>query len=196
MPTIATEIVLFASSFAPLFALFSLLNSFGRGLASIICLIVAIISALGLVGYMGLLRRQQEVEARIATAAARDQDMMAYVVTYLLPFVALGSATWRERTAMVIFIGLVAVLYVRASLVYVNPLLALVRYRLFEADLGTGRSVIIISRRRALPPGLRLQLKTITDSVYLEAKRGSRSRAGRRSSSYVPPAPSSPTRRH
>ncbi len=195
MPSVTTQIVLFASSFAPLFGLFALLNTFGRGVASIICLIVAIVSAAGLLGYMLLLLGQDHVGATISAASPRDQDMIGYVVTYLLPFITLGAGTWRERAAILIFIALVAILYIRASLFYVNPLLALVRYRLFEADVGTGRSVIIISRRRSLPPGLALPLKTITDLVYLEATRGSGSRAQRGISSYVPPAPGSPAGR-
>jgi hypothetical protein len=169
MPSPFSQFVLFASSFAPLFVLFGILESFGGGLASILCYLVAFLALLGLAGYWHRVQAQQTIQQQITNASARDQDLIGYVVTYLLPFITLGTASWRERGAMLAVVALIALLYIRASLFYVNPLLALARYRLFEAELGSGRSVIIITKRRFFPPGAALKLRTITESVYVEA---------------------------
>lgn len=182
MPSVLAGIVLFGSSFAPLFGLFGLLDSFGTGAPSLICYGIALAGALGLYVFMRSVRNMASITTSVASVTARDQDIIGYVVTYLLPFVALATATWRERAALIIFIVLVAVLYLQAGLLYVNPLLALARYRLFEADLGTGHSVIIITRRRYIAPGTSVELRTVSESLYVEAEGGSGERRRRRRS--------------
>ena len=169
VPTALTQIVLFASSFAPLLGLFAWLNTFGAGVPSLILGIIAGVAGLGLVAFVVVVQFLTTVEVSPSSIQPRDQDTIGYVVTYLLPFVTLGVQSWRERGAIIFFIVLVAVLYIRASLFYVNPLLALAGFRLYEAELETGRSVIIIVRPRYVRPGSTLQLKTVTESLYLEA---------------------------
>jgi hypothetical protein len=182
MPSLVAQLVLFGSSFAPLFLLFGLLNSFGKGLPSILCFVAAAVSALALRYFMRRVQQKQTLSITVVGTQKRDQDAIGYLVTYLLPFVSVATATWREQAALVLFIALIALLYVRAGLIYVNPLLAAARYRLFEADMGTGHSVIIITRRRYVAPGSMLELKTVTEDVYVEASfaRGRRARRGGR----------------
>jgi hypothetical protein len=168
--SLTTEVVLFTSSFAPLLVIFALLNTFGSGWPSVACLIVAGASVVGLFGFLRLAQRLAVVRPTASSAQARDQDIVGYVVTYLLPFASLGASSWRERLAIVLFIALVGVLYLRAGLHYVNPLLALARYRLFEVELKTGRSVIVISPRRYIRPGEELPLRALSETIFIEAR--------------------------
>jgi hypothetical protein len=109
----------------------------------------------------------------------RDQDTIGYVVTYLLPFVAIGGATWKVRVAVVVFVVVVGALYVRAHLFYVNPILSLVGYRLFEVEIEGAPSAILITRRHHLATGSALRVRTITSTVLLEAVSGGGQRIGR-----------------
>jgi hypothetical protein len=48
VPTTGVELVLFASSFSPLFVVFGLLDSFGAGWPSVVCYAVAAVSVAAL----------------------------------------------------------------------------------------------------------------------------------------------------
>jgi hypothetical protein len=103
----------------------------------------------------------------IERAKPRDADAIGYVVTYLIPFLALSSDTWQARAALLLFVVVVGALYVRSHIFYVNPILNLVGYRLFELEVGTG-FVILMSRKSYVAPRTTLQARRISDYVYIE----------------------------
>ena len=179
MPSLLTESTLFLSSFAPLIAIFALLNTFGRGVPSIVCLVVAAMSLVGLVVFMGFARALAPIDVTVGAVGNRDQDTIGYVVTYLLPFVAIGATTWKVRVAVIVFVVVVGALYVRAHLFYVNPILALVGFRLFEVEIAGAPSAILITRRHHLPTGSALRVRTLTNTVLLEVGRGTQWRGQR-----------------
>jgi hypothetical protein len=166
-----SQILMFWSSYAPLLAVFAILDSFGRGLPSLIC---AVAAALGFAMPM-LLRfgaaRLQPQPLHVDTAQIRDGDTLAYIATYLVPFAAIAAPTARERIALGVFFAVLAVLYVRNELFYVNPMLALFGYRLFQGSSPTGASVVLLSHRRFLKSGTELSARRLSGYVYWEAKR-------------------------
>jgi fatty-acid desaturase len=104
----------------------------------------------------------------VARARQRDSDAIAYVATYVVPFATLGVSDWRSRAALLLFLALIAVLYIRAHLFYVNPLLSIVGYRLFEVETGSDQLLLVVTRRSFLAAGAELDVRTLSDYVYLE----------------------------
>ena len=168
--TAAAQILLFLSSYAPLFGVFALLDSFGKGWPTIVCLIL---TGLGVVIpiIVSVITRHRLLPQplRVATAQIRDGDALAYVATYLVPFAAINISTGRERGALGLFVLLLAVLYVRNELFYVNPLLSVAGYRLFQVVTPTGASVVLISDRHFLPANTELPARRVGEYVYWEA---------------------------
>jgi hypothetical protein len=162
--------VLFLSSFAPLLVVFGLLHSFGQGAASYTCYAAAAVSVGALFVSFRSWRRLATTEARVARARPRDSDIIAYVATYIVPFAALGVETWQQRGALLGFFVLVAVLYIRANLFYVNPLLAIFGFKLYEVETDTGRVMLVISRAAYLKAGAALAVHSLSNYVFLEAK--------------------------
>jgi hypothetical protein len=168
MPTPGVELVLFASSFSPLFVVFGLLESFGAGWPSIVCYVVAAASVVGLSLLLKAARRLAVTPVTVVRARQRDSDAIAYVATYVVPFATLGVADWRSRAALLLFLALIAILYIRAHLFYVNPLLSIVGYRLFEVETGSDQLLLVVTRRPFLASGAELDVRTLSDYVYLE----------------------------
>lgn len=169
MPTSLAQLIMFVSSYAPLLIVFALLDTFGTGIPTILCLALAALSGLALVLILAIARSINPRTASFSDVRARDSDAIAYVVTYLVPFIAMDGSTWRERAAVLVFFTLLAVLYLRSRLFYVNPLLSAAGYHLFEAEMA-GRSVILISRSRTIRREASLSVREISDHVFLEAK--------------------------
>lgn len=170
MRTWAIGLVLFLSSFAPLLAVFGVLESFGGGLASYVCYGLAAGSVLVLYVSFRSWRKLSVTETTVARARPRDADVIAYVATYIIPFAALGVETWRQRGALIGFFVLVGVLYIRANLFYVNPILAIFNFRLFEVETESGKVLLVISKESYLRVGAPLKVRTLSDYVYLEAR--------------------------
>jgi hypothetical protein len=166
--TAFAQFALFLSSYSPLFAVFALLDSFGSGWPTRVCLGVAVVGLLLPALIFLIARRLAPQSLRVESSQIRDGDALAYIATYLVPFAAITATTARERGALGLFVFLIAVLYVRSELFYINPLLALVGYRLFQVATPAGTSVVLLTRRRFLRSGIDLKARRLSDYVYWE----------------------------
>lgn len=166
--TVFVQSLLFLSSYSPLFGVFALLDTFGRGWPSLVCLGVAILGLFGVVALFLVDRGTAAHPLEVASASPRDSDVMAYVVSYLVPFADFDASSVRQKLAVILFVGLVAILYVRLQLFYVNPLLALIGYRVYQATTVGGNSIALLSRRRFVAPASRLQAVRLSDYVWRE----------------------------
>lgn len=166
--TALAQFALFLSSYSPLFAVFALLDSFGSGWPTRVCLGVAVVGLLLPALIFLIARRLAPQSLRVESSQIRDGDALAYIATYLVPFAAITATTARERGALGLFVFLIAMLYVRSELFYINPLLALVGYRLFQVATPAGTSVVLLTRRRFLRSGIDLKARRLSDYVYWE----------------------------
>jgi hypothetical protein len=168
--TATAQILLFLSSYAPLFGVFALLDSFGKGWPTAVCVVLAGFGLVIPIVVLAIARhRLLPQPLKVATAQIRDGDALAYVATYLVPFAAINISTARERGALGLFVLLLAVLYVRDELFYVNPLLTVAGYRLFQVVTPTGASVVLISGRHFLAANTEVPARRLGDYVYWEA---------------------------
>ena len=167
--TVLAQFGLFLSSYAPLFGVFSLLDSFGRGTPTTVCLALTAVGVLLPFLVLGATRPVASQKLEVADSAVRDGDALAYIATYLVPFAAITATTARERGALGLFVFVIAVIYIRSGLFYINPLLALAGYRLFQVTTTGGASAVLLSHQRAfLPPDTDLQARRLSDYVYWE----------------------------
>jgi hypothetical protein len=166
--TVLAQFVMFLSSYAPLFGVFALLQSFGAPWTPV-CIALAIAGPILLAGILGLVLLSAPQDLGVSTSATRDSDAVAYVATYLVPFAAIAATTLRAQLALGFFVILIAVLYVRAGLFYVNPLLAVFGYRLFQVVTPGSATVVLIARRAFLPSGGVLHARRLSGYVYWEA---------------------------
>lgn len=153
---------MFLSSMAPLLIVFALLDTFGSTTASVLAIALAVASAAGHFLLLVLLRRNQlgtathEHDHEVLNTEERGSDVMAYVATYLIPFVGFRADDLRSAAALAIFLLVIGVLYVRSGLFAINPGLAIVGFHLYRvelklADTSTRSTNLLI--RASLPPG-------------------------------------------
>jgi hypothetical protein len=171
MLTVTARFVLFASSYAPLLALFAILDSFGRGWPSVACAAVAAGSVLALAAVWAMAGRSAANWQQLASSRNRDSDVMAFFVTYVVPFAAAQDATGRTRVALAVFAIVIAALYVRSAIFYVHPLLLLAGYHVFEATTEAGVPIIVITRQRYLRQQDTIWANLLAPAVHLEKKR-------------------------
>jgi hypothetical protein len=164
------QALFFLSSYCPLFAVFALLGTFGSGVPTIICVCLAALGALLLPMLLLVNRHTAPQTLNIERASPRDADVLAYIASYLVPFASGGAHTARERAAILIFIVLIGVLYVRTEMFYINPLLALAGYRVYAVETPGGTPVALLGRRRFVPSHSVINAVRISDYVWREQR--------------------------
>jgi hypothetical protein len=170
MPRLPFRIALFVSSYAPLLALLAWTNRRNswawRSLTATSVLAVA-----GLVVVLAVKRHERGPRLVIATSSPDDGDVMAYVATYLLPFLGLDLS---DATGIVVFAGflfVVGVVYVNSNMLFVNPLLSLAGYRTFRVVDTGGTEYRLLTRRKDIDPGSSITPAQVGRYVRLEVSR-------------------------
>jgi hypothetical protein len=154
--------VLFLSSYSPLFALLAL-RTYHKSTAMFDLSCVALIIALaGIAAFLLAATFRHAERHRVLSAQSRDGDVAGYAAAYLLPFLGIFGAGWRDVLALALFIALIGVIYVQSRMIYVNPVLIMLGYHLYSVQTTTApvgndppspQARWLLCRRSELIPG-------------------------------------------
>jgi hypothetical protein len=123
---------LFLSSYMPMFILIGLRSIDRANLIAAASGVLILLGALGMLAFILTARTKAAGDYELLDVESRDQDVAAYAATYLLPFLTVFSEDWRDVLSLAAFIGFLGIVYVRSRLIYVNPVLALLGFRLWR----------------------------------------------------------------
>jgi hypothetical protein len=167
-----TRPLLFISSYAGLFVL--TMVRFHDMPLLVVCSAAAAI--VGLAAPLVLVESLRHAKRDFAPYCVRDvedrgSEVAAYLATYLLPFVMATSPSLFDLVAYLIFLGLVAIVYVQSEMVQVNPVFYLLRWRVFAFSGAGDRRFFLIAKTRP-SRGTTIQAWTITDDVLVDVELG------------------------
>jgi hypothetical protein len=171
MPTLVIRFMLFLSSYFPLALIFFVL-----------CIVrypvwAFLILALGLAGLAVLLLyffsfapRLGSFQEKVTGLQKRDADVMSYIASYLIPFVAFPFEGWQQLVALLVFIGVLGIVYVNSNMIQVNPMLNLFGYHLYEITVEKSQvpHAFITHNRAGL--GQTIHIIDIGDGIFLEKR--------------------------
>jgi len=166
---IGVELRFFLCSYALLFGILAI--RFTETWLSLTCAGIALI---GVVAGFGTLAGHRDVEPeRLSVARIEDHggEVAGYLAAYLLPFVTVPEPGTRDLIAYVLFLFVNGVVYVRSSLVQLNPTLYLAGWRVYSVELAAGGwSGFLISRARPRA-GQPIDAVRLTDRQYVHYER-------------------------
>lgn len=168
MPSLLSRTMLFLSSYAPLFTILAIRNWESRYAAGAL-LLLTIGSVAWLLAFLRQASRLASLSIEIARATSRDGDIVSYIVSYLLPFLAIDFGRPADVLSLAVLLVVIALLYVHSNLIYVNPLLAALGYHLAEIEESNGKVSILLSRRPYVRPNTRLRVVSAGDLISMEA---------------------------
>lgn len=170
MPRLPFRIALFLSSYAPLFALLAVTNrTCARAWHALVA--IAVVSVLSLVVVMWSKKDETGQRLTVANVKPKDGDVMAYVATYLLPFLAVDVTKLDGVVLLAGFMLVLGTVYVNSNMIFVNPLLSLVGYHTFEVTDPDDHEYALLTRRRELAAGTAIKPAQVTAYIRVEVRR-------------------------
>jgi hypothetical protein len=168
MPSTFVKTLLFLSSYFPLFAILTLLSFSKNRMAAYTFAGAGIVSWAALESYLWYARTRVNPETlNLRSSQRRDSEILSYIVTYLIPFMADFSKPPIELAALGIFFVVIGFLYVNSNMIHINPMLNLRGYHLFEVELDDGSSHSVLTKTR-LRNGISIKAVAIGEHVYLQ----------------------------
>jgi cobalamin synthase len=139
--------LLFLSSYSPLFALLAWRYREEAALWMPLAG-VAVVSAVALLALVFIPRDIKGGSLKLETIQPRDAEVLAYVVTYLLPFLALDLERGEDLLAFLVFLAILAIISVTSHALFVNPLLSLLGFRTYDVTDRNDRVYFLCTRER------------------------------------------------
>ena len=161
---------MFFSSYSPLFLILAVRNLAQTKIGSSILIGISIISLLILWGFLRASQKLTPHTITVTRVTSRDAEAMAYIVTYLIPFLGISLSDLADAASLVAMLAVIAVLYVGSNLIYINPILSLGGYRLFEVETGDGKISALVCKRDYVKTGSPIAVVSLSDYIILEKK--------------------------
>jgi hypothetical protein len=170
MPNFLTRLILFLSSYAPLFLIVAMRGWRDTRPVAYALIGVAVVSVIVLFVFLSSARKLAPGKVSVASVVSRDGDVMSYIVTYLLPFLAVKLNDPMDVGSLVVVFIVIAILYVNSNMIQTNPVLNLVGYHVFEIEDADGKNASLICKRTYIRTGSEINAVSIGDYVLLEKK--------------------------
>ena len=168
MPSVFTRFVLFLSSYSPLMVIFAIRDPLGLHYSRLVFIVLTLFSLMLLWLFLRSSRKLSPHAVRVQTAQVREAETMSYIVTYLLPFLNISQKNWGDAISLLLVYLVVAVIYINSNLIYINPVLIVAGYRLFEVVSTAGKPNALITRRDYIAPGEELSVVSLGNYVLFE----------------------------
>lgn len=160
------RICLFLSSYIPLFAILGIKY---WGIQRWVTYTAAVFSLLGVIGLLGLwlwIRDTRGTSLKVTSVERQDQELLAYLITYLFPFLQLQLGDPRSTAIAAILFLTVGLLYVSSSMLHVNPTLAFFGIHIYEVESTGGKTHTILTRADRLIPGKELEAISLANRLH------------------------------
>lgn len=134
---------------------------------------LAIVSVLSVIVLFVFLRSAQKLSAgkvSVSSVVSRDGDVMSYIVTYLLPFLAVKLDDPTDVASLGVVFIVIGLLYVNSNMIQTNPVLNIAGYHIFEIEDSDGKTTSFICKRSYVRTGSEINAISIGDYVLLEKK--------------------------
>lgn len=137
----------------------------------IICLVGSIIW--GVIIWQG--KRQEENEYRVISTQNIGKDIVAYIVPYFIALINYDFADWKSIFLMVSLLLILLIIYIRADLLYINPILLLLGYNIYNItinipsseDKSDEQKLVVITHRKKIKMGAKISVKRIDDDLFI-----------------------------
>ena len=170
MPNAPTRVILFLSSYAPLFLIIAMRGWKDSRYLAVGLAVVAAVSVVVLFVFLHNARTLAAEKINVNSVLSRDGDAMSYIVTYLLPFLAVKLTDVTDAASLGIVLLVIAILYVNSNMIYTNPVLNIAGYHIFEIQDADGKTTALICKRSYVRTGSDIDVISVGDYVLLEKR--------------------------
>ncbi len=148
MTSILSRLCLFLSAYSPLTLILAVLLIDQNWVIPLSLCVISLASILAMLSILRSLRGSAAFSIQISSIQRRDDEIVGYLMGYVIPFLAVPFSGLERGVGLAMFFVVLGVLHVRLNLIYVNPVLALAGYRLYEVTSGRGGTHTLIAKQR------------------------------------------------
>ncbi|HYG83407.1 MAG TPA: hypothetical protein VD907_00840 [Verrucomicrobiae bacterium] len=170
---------LFLGSYSPLFILLSilhwknnLLGSFKYGwlelpYLSFLFIALAFIGIVIVLSFLKIAKKLSPVTIRPTVLDRNMQDTLAYLITYLIPFVGFTFDDYNALIANIFIFGMIGFLYIQSNMIYLNPVLSILGYKVLKLVVKDNEVLMLAKNNLKNDNGIKVTI--LSEGLYIES---------------------------
>jgi hypothetical protein len=159
---------LFLSSYIPLWGILILFHWIDWGWWLAVPTVALVGGFVGLVVLRHWVSAGSGEEITVDSSMRQDSDSVAYIVTYIFPFLTLAVTSVLEALGILALFLTVMLVYVSSDMLYVNPILAALGWHAHAIHTRGGVEFVLMSRKRLIRQGTVLKAVRLSDTIWWE----------------------------
>ena len=178
MPRLPVRLLLFVSSYFPLTIILCIFLldpqrpwDIGGHVAAVVILGVGIAGLIILWLYIKRIAPGKVAfHEKITDFQRHDSDVMSYIASYIVPFVTFPLQEWQQISALIIFLLILLAIYVSSNMIYINPMLTIFGYHLYEVKIESSEASHYLVSNKHVVRGKLIRVVKIGDEAFLETE--------------------------
>lgn len=170
---------LFLGSYSPLFMLLALLHWNNNLLGTFqyewvsISYLPLVFIALAIVGFSTILTflfvssKLSPITIKPKVTDRNMQDTLAYLITYLIPFVGFTFNEINALIANIFIFGMIGFLYIQSNMIYLNPVLSILGYKILKIEVNDDEKLMLAKSNIKNDNGVKVTI--ISEGLYIES---------------------------
>ena len=169
------KVVLFFSSYTPLFIILLFKNFSQTGFSlSIFSIILTIIILLPNIFILLYVKKRASADNPKNVTISYKEEMnsvyIGYLMTYVIPFLSFEYINIWDVASLLLLLSIICYIYINSNLLYINIMLNLLDYNLFKIKDVDENEYMLISRSKKLLLNHTIQITSISDSFVVETR--------------------------
>lgn len=184
MPTVGARIFLLLGAYFPLAVFLAAKYTLTDTPKVWLGLAILGLSVIGLIGTIPIFRSIHNLGPtliEVATVKRSGEKILTYAASYIIPFTGLVAGNKWEVISLITFLAFTFYVYVRETLVYLNPVLYLAGFRIYEITTEQGNALTVLSKSR-ITPNSSVPMVKISESTRIVKQTNKQGVIGARSS--------------
>lgn len=163
---VTTQLVLFISSYTPLFIIIILKYYQAHLISSLFVLTILIFCNLVLVLYLEIVKGRSKRTFKVVNSENKTSDTLNYLLPYVLAFIGLDLSNIIDLLILGILLFVVFVVYIHSNLMLMNPILNLIGFKFYSLEVDQKDKIMVISKKH-LKADITIKTKRIDSGLYL-----------------------------
>ncbi|MHA1285195.1 MAG: hypothetical protein ACTSQP_22070 [Promethearchaeota archaeon] len=161
------KLFLFISAYTPLFII--LIVKYIELMSICFWIFIILLFFANMILYLILKKAKKWTRIRITVQKSenRTADSLNYVIAYIIPFIDFNFNKWQDIFSITILMSIIFIIYINSNLIFVNPILQLIGYKIHNIEDINNRKYIIISKKSKFLKDEEIYIKNITNDIYL-----------------------------
>ncbi len=161
--------LLFFSAYTPLFIILILKNIDPCNIFFYISLgLLVLLNLILILIFRRVAKKINQKKVNIKEMKDKTSDALNYVFPYIIAFIGFEFQTWQDWVMFLLLIFIIFTIYTNSNLIFINPMLNLIGYKIYKIVTIDNSSIIILSKKKKIDKNSILTIKNISDNIYLE----------------------------